>query len=206
MLYSELSDHAKRQARDAYRAKDIGYDWWGDVYEDAVTVLGFLGFNAAKTVERKGKWVQVPDISFTGFCSQGDGACFRGDWAAKRVDMAGLVAYAPLDTAVHTLCAKITLISLVHTELSFDIVTNDDRYCHARTMEIAYYERDPDGDGGWTVEDEAIENTMTGLMQEAADWIYRQLDAAHDFIESDENVEDNIVANEYHFTEEGEMV
>ena len=214
MMYSELSDHAKRLACDEYRAKDIGYNWWEDTYADAVIVVGFLGFNATKTVQRGrigapgfGRWVQVPDINFTGFSNQGDGACFRGDWAAKRVDMAGLMAHAPNDTAIHELCAKITLVSLVHTELTFDVVTiNDSHYFHSGVMQISGYERDPDGDGGWTELDDEIEHTMKTLMREAADWIYDQLSASHDFIESDENVEDNIVANCYEFTEEGEFI
>lgn len=40
-------------------------------------------------------------------------------------------------------------------------------------------------------------------MRAFADWIYRQLETEYDYQNSDEQVDESIIANEYEFTEEG---
>src|SRR5690606_33296995 len=75
--FDELSDKAKEKARDWYRDGQLDYDWWDSVYEMAQTAGWILG------IEMDHKTKNVPAIYFSGFSSQGDGACFEGTYKYK---------------------------------------------------------------------------------------------------------------------------
>ena len=78
--FSELSETAKQSARNKYTSGDYPHDeWWDNVYEDANCIAKILGLDIESTRTLKnGKCVLDVDINFSGFCSQGDGACFKG--------------------------------------------------------------------------------------------------------------------------------
>lgn len=63
LKFSELSDEGKRKAIDNNRDISVDYGWWDFVFEDYTIKLKKLGFWDIK-------------LYFTGFSSQGDGACF----------------------------------------------------------------------------------------------------------------------------------
>ena len=88
--YAELSDAAKEKARDNYREGNLDYDWWESVYTDAIELAAVMGIEIG--VRRGGK---EPAIFFSGFCSQGDGACFEGTYRYKKGALKDLEATAP---------------------------------------------------------------------------------------------------------------
>jgi len=47
------------------------------------------------------------------------------------------------------------------------------------------------------------EEVVTEALRDLARWLYRQLEAEHDHLTSDQSIEDGIIANEYTFTEGG---
>ena len=47
------------------------------------------------------------------------------------------------------------------------------------------------------------DNTLAELLRDFMNWIYQQLENEHDYLLSDEYVDDTIRANEYEFTENG---
>ena len=47
------------------------------------------------------------------------------------------------------------------------------------------------------------EDTVTEALRDLARWLYRQLEAEHDHLTSDDAIEDGIIANEYSFTAGG---
>lgn len=61
--YDQLSDEAKETAREKVRESETGDEWWDFIYDDWKERLEKKGF-------------MVPDIAFSGFWSQGDGASF----------------------------------------------------------------------------------------------------------------------------------
>jgi hypothetical protein len=72
--YGELSEQAKEKAREWYQRFNADDSYWSEcVIDDAKAQMNFLGFT-------------IEDIFFSGFWSQGDGACFTGTWSAKDVD------------------------------------------------------------------------------------------------------------------------
>ena len=65
--FNELSKEAQEKAIEKHRHHDVeGIDWWDCVYYDWKEKLNGKGF-------------LTPEIYFSGFCSQGDGACFDCD-------------------------------------------------------------------------------------------------------------------------------
>ena len=47
------------------------------------------------------------------------------------------------------------------------------------------------------------EDTIAEALRDLARWLYRQLEAEHDHLTSDDAIEDGIIANEYTFTKAG---
>lgn len=65
--FDELNDEAKEKAREWWREGGLHYPWHDDVY-----------VNFKEEMKKTG--IEVGDIFFTGFWSQGDGACFDTEW------------------------------------------------------------------------------------------------------------------------------
>lgn len=64
--FQQLDDAGKERARDNYRTSGLDYDWWDHIYEEWHEELREMGFSN-------------PEISFSGFASQGDGASFTAN-------------------------------------------------------------------------------------------------------------------------------
>jgi hypothetical protein len=84
--FNELDDRAKQKAREWYTGCDYPHDdWWDWTYEDFGIICGIIGIELATTpVKLMGGGVRhKPDINFSGFYSQGDGACFSGTYRGE---------------------------------------------------------------------------------------------------------------------------
>ena len=83
--YHELSEKAKEAALDAWAQEN---EFFNDfVYEDAVRVAELLGIEIdSKPVKlMNGSTRYDPAIFFSGFWSQGDGACFEGSYRYRKI-------------------------------------------------------------------------------------------------------------------------
>lgn len=85
--FKALSQSAQDAILDKHRDWNVdgGYDWWEAVYEQFIEAMKEVGIEVDTRTERthKGKTFESPAICFSGFWSQGDGACFNGrvaDW------------------------------------------------------------------------------------------------------------------------------
>ena len=79
-------------------------------------------------------------------------------------------------------------------------VEHTGHYCHEHSVTINVF-RDDDAD---VTEDD--QETVTELLRDLMRWLYRTLETEHDYLLSDECVDDSITANEYEFTEAGELI
>ena len=96
--FDELSDDAKEKARYWYRSGALDYEWWDAVYDDAVQCAALLGIDVATRGDRRTQ----PAIFFSGFNSQGDGACFDGMLSWKACSKA-IRDHAPKDATLHAI-------------------------------------------------------------------------------------------------------
>jgi hypothetical protein len=197
--YDELSDKAKAKARDWYRNASAGDTYFAECLTDPggyfETVAKFLGFTISTSKHRKGALA----IHWTGFWSQGDGACFEGTWLAREVNAAKVKEWAPEDKVIHTLADRFAALAAERPETSGSIESRDSRYCHEYTVEPEL-QPDMDDDKEPTAEQQAeFKDATRALMK----WMYRALETQYEADNSDEAVAETIEANEYEFLEDG---
>ena len=193
--FSELSDKAKDAARAAHTGEGyLEYDWWDCTYEDAVRMAAILGITISTTwhKNRHGKDYQTTDIAFSGFCSQGDGASFAGSYSVAP-NASALIREETNDKTLHDLADRLGTIQLTRRlqgapALSATITTSG-HYSHSNTMNVDVNSEDDDDNH---VDLGDLESDITHLMREFADWIYEQLEAEHDWLHSDECVDESL--------------
>lgn len=192
--FSELSEQAKERAREWYRKGALDYDWWDSIYEDAARVFKILGINSAKPVKlMNGSTRYDPAIYFSGFWSQGDGACFTGTYEYAKGSARAIARHAPKDAELHRIGRELMEVQKRNRYQVTANLEHRGRYYHEHSVSI-------DVDGCERNDQE----TVTELLRDLMRWIYRALEAEHEYLMSNETVDDNIIANEYEFTEEGE--
>lgn len=206
---SELSDRAKETARDAYRLQNRHDDWWNYVYEDAVECGRLIGINIdTHSVKLHGGTTRdEPSIYFTGFWSQGDGACFTGTYSATDNDPVHAIEnYVNADSDLIPIAKELALLQVTTRlknggSLEGRIITSG-RYSHSGTMDCSADYVDVDGEAEQV--SEQVEKDLTALMRRFADWIYSQLEAEDEYLNSDECIDEHLADDE--FDEDGSMI
>lgn len=197
----ELSSSARETARAWYR-RDAPSDGWHEfLFEDFERICAILGIElATRPVRLYGGGTRTePRIWFSGFCSQGDGACFEGRYHYARGAGAAIRAHVPLDAELHRIADAVGAVQRRNFyQLDADI-RHEGRYYHEYTMRIAVARSGP-CDQAMT--DDAEEAVIEAL-RDLARWLYRQLEAEHDYRTADAQVDEGIIANDYSFTEAG---
>jgi len=179
----------KAELIEKYRSINVDYDWWDCVYEDT-------------KIEMETKGISVYDINFSGFYSQGDGACFIG-----RIDMVQFLK-------VHQLEQKYMAATFFagQGELWATLDQGNSRYYHEQTVSATLvadsynnYEEDSTRyqvyetmqkvlDDEWKDLEDEVNDICRGYMQD----LYRKLRDEHDHLTSDEAVWETIEINELH--------
>ena len=219
--YDELSDKAKEKARDWYREGNCEDSYWSEsVIDDAATVAGFLGLDinqeAYKTIG--GETRHKPAVYFSGFWSQGDGACVEGTWRASDVKVDKLKEHAPQDKEhapqdkeLHRIVEGLAEIAREYPDGYFK-VTHRGHYSHsgctAFDIELpceAFDEAEYDSPEHKRLDKKISQDqdTLIKLARDFMDWIYKQLEKEWDYQNSDAQVEESIRCNEYEFLKDG---
>lgn len=207
--FSELSERDQNNARIAFIANDYPYDdWWSFVYEDAVRMGELLGIFISTTLHtsNKGRNYSTTDISFSGFWSQGDGASFEGTYTVAPDASAAIRAEAPQDETLHRIADQLSLLQTTRRLLGLEpfsaTIRTSGNYSHSGTMDITInYDVDEDDEAFY---DDSLEKSVTQLMRDFADWIYNQLENEHDYLTSDEVVDEQLA--EEKFDEAGAVI
>jgi len=182
--FNELSEFYKERARDAYRDMNLYHGWHELILDDAKKVASMLG-------------IFINDINFSGFYSAGDGASFSGSYRYEKGGLKKVKEHAPLDTALHDVARALQQIQAVNFYQVQGDITKTGRYEHSGTMQLNAY-RDDGKD--FNDDDDLLE-----VMRTFADWIFSQLKKEYDWIMSDEQIDDAIIANEYEFNDDGSI-
>jgi hypothetical protein len=199
--FLELSDAAKEKARSWYRELGAHDDWWDAVYEDFERICGILGIRLKTTSVRLmgGGTRQKPCSWFAGFWSQGDGAAFEGYLSHAKSSATRIRDYAPTDETLHGIADRLQAIQRRNFYQLCAEASHRGRYYHENTMSV-----DVTRDSAtWQPPTSDAEEIVTEALRDLARWLYRQLEAEHDHLISDESIEDGIIANEYTFTGAG---
>src|SRR3984885_10120143 len=135
--FSELSDRAKDKARPWFR-ETIDHDWWDSVYNGFEQICPILGVTLATTPVRLmgGGTRQKPCIWFSGFWSQGDGACFEGRYAYAPRASRRMREYAPQDTELHRIADALQRLQRGNFYQLTAAIRLRGPGCHAYCMEM----------------------------------------------------------------------
>lgn len=184
--FDELSDDAKEKAREWFR-QDVFTDSndWEFVYEDAKEIASMFGLDIQK-------------IYFTGFASQGDGACFEGEYSFRPGGLKAVKDHAPQDIELHSIVEALQDIQRRNFYQLTATTTHSGHYYHSGYMTVDIERKDGKD---WS---DGARDEIKDQLRNFADWIYYQLEAEYDYQMSDEAVDENIRINEYEFTEKGE--
>jgi hypothetical protein len=187
--YDELSDDAKEKARGWYLQNGLEYEWWDHTYDTAKDAGRILG-------------IDMDAIFFSGFWSQGDGACFTGSYKYKagwrkalRAEFGGDVL-ASLERIGQEL-QDVQQPFLYQLEAT---VTHQGHYLHSGCAYVDVVNAQT-GDSALDVPADAIQDALRGFM----DLIYRWLENEYQYRTSEEVIAETIRANEYEFTEAGSI-
>jgi hypothetical protein len=183
--FDELSDAAKEKAREWFR-QDIFTDPtdWASVFADTKEIASLFGLD-------------IQNIYFTGFASQGDGACFAGNYSYKPGELKAVKAHAPHATGLHKIVEA--LHSIQRRNFYQITATTSHTGHHYNSWYMSVYSERKDGkDWAYDARDE-----ITEQLRNFANWIYCQLEAEYDYQMWDEAIDKTIQASGCEFTEEG---
>ena len=197
----ELSEEAKEKARAWYREGGFDHDWFEFVYDDFERICAILGVTLeTRTVRLHGGGTRPkPCIWFSGFWSQGDGACFEGRYGHAKAAPRRMRAYAPKDHELQRIADALQAIQRRNFYQLRAAVTHRGRYYHEYCMAISVERDSP----AWQDMTADAEDGVVEALRDLARWLYRQLEREYDHLTSDEAVDAAIVANDYTFTEAG---
>ena len=197
--FDELNDKAKERAREWYRQGNYDDSFWSEcVIDDAKEIGKYMGMDVDK-------------VYFSGFWSQGDGACIEGTWRASDVKVDKLKEYAPQDKEIHRIGDGLAELAKEYPDGYFR-VKHRGHYSHSGCTSFDVElpcEQEEELEYG-SPEYKALqvklgedEDTLIKLARDFMDWIYRTLEKEWKYLNADEQVDESIRANEYEFLKDG---
>ena len=147
--------------------------------------------------------IEIDNIYFSGFCSQGDGACFVGAYSYVKNGIKNVKEYAPKDTELHRIAEALQEIQKTCFYSISASVKHSGHYYHKYCTDIDVDFENENGLGDYY--DSEKEESIAELLRDFMEWIYRNLETENDYLTSEEAIIETIKANEYDFTEDGKI-
>ena len=198
--FDELSDGAKETARDWWRQcenSDFDTEFLYDDFEHVAEALG-VTFKRRDVPLCGGGTRSKPSIFWTGFSSQGDGASFEGAYEYVKQSRKKIREYAPHDSTLHEIADSLFEIQRKHFYRLTASTLQRGYYMHSGCMAVDVHEDGRDADA-----DTADE--VKSALRSFADWMYSALEKEYWYRMSAEHVDEMITANEYEFSEDGQI-
>ena len=130
------------------------------------------------------------NIQFSGFSSQGSGACFEGSYSYMPDAVVKMEAYCN-DEELIRIAKELALLQITRRLLSLAPltanITTSGNYSHSGCMRVDVNSDDENDEHDQVGED--LEDDVTQLFRDFADWIYRTLETEHDWLCADEQVD-----------------
>lgn len=195
----ELSATAREQARAWYREHALNDNWYQTVYDDFRDILG-VEVKMYTAPLLSGGNHQQPCIGFSGFCHQGDGACFEGDYVYQPQAVYRVREYASGDTELHRIADLLQTIQMNNGGQLRATIRHHGQYVHENSMTIMV-ERHSSTGQEMTADNEDI---VTEALQDLARWLHGWLESEYEWQTSDITTDNAISAAEYTFTGSGQ--
>ena len=201
--FDELSDEAKQTAIESARYMDVEFfEWWDSSYESFAEAADLFGLDIRQTRKSlmDGTFSYDPTIFFSGFSSQGDGACFEGCYAYKKGALKAAKQAFPMDSELLRIVRDLQTLQQRNFYQLTATAKHRGCYSHSGCMDITVDRAD-----GKAFSDDD-EESLKQLLRDFADWIYSELEKEYDYLTSDEAVAESLRANDVEFTEDGQII
>ena len=183
--FQELASDVQEKLIEKHVNINTEFDWFDFIVEDWINKLNQIGFIDSK-------------IFFSGFYSQGDGACFT----CERVDIPliinSLIYCNGSYDKQYDIIEKLTYGGLCNCWLE-NVSSN---YCHENTV-ITHF-RIEHGHCFFDSIAKDIEKEINDLRKLLCYSIYQELEQDYEYLTSEEAIKDTLTANEYEFLANGE--
>lgn len=156
--------------------------WYESVIDDAKTIGGLMG-------------IEIKDIFFSGFSSQGDGAQFTGSYSYRKGSAKLVKEHAPQDEKLHRIVSDLQKIQSRNFYRLTAGVTSRGRGSASYNTEISVDEPTVPRD----------DERLTEVLRDYMDWIYRTLESEYEYRTSEEALLEDAEANGYEFTADGRI-
>ena len=199
--FDELSTEAKQTAIDSHRSWNVqDFEWWESSFEGFAEAADLFGLDVRQTRKSLvgGGHRYDPTIFFSGFSSQGDGACFEGCYTYKKGALKATKQAFPADSELLRIVRDLQALQQRNFYQLTAAAKYRGGYNHSGCMNITVDRAD-----GKAFSDDD-EESLKQLMRDFADWIYSCLEKEYDYLTSDEAVAESLRANGTEFTEDGQ--
>lgn len=178
--FSELTPAAKEKALTELRDCNVDYNGWADcVLDDWKEKLEKFGYTS-------------PEIAYSGFCSQGDGASFTA-----AVD---LPAWIKATKNTKRFAAILKWLKSPDEWHTANIIRIDRHYSHYNTVraELEYDDTAP-------ADMSELEAAITSHVRDLSRQLYRDLEKEYEYLTSDEAIKETIESNSWTFNARGHL-
>lgn len=188
--FDELTDEAKQKAIEKLYDINVDHDGWYEfIFEDAKEIGKLIG-------------IDIDKIYFSGFSSQGDGACFEGSYNYEKNSVKKIKEYAPKDIKLHSIAESLQSIQKKHFYKLNANIKHRGHYYHEMCTDIQVYK-----DGNYLSSESELkaEEEIKDILRDYMRWIYKSLESNYDYCTSEEAIIETIEANDYDFTKDGKL-
>ena len=181
--FDELSSEAKETAISSFQEDDssLEYEWDEYIINDFKTILELIGYY---------------DITcyFSGFHSQGDGACFIARFNRNKRCLEKVKKYCPKEEKILNIVEQIQSEIPLHEEYE---IKYSGHYYHEYCTNVYYL--------GDNEKAEQLDERFLELSRQLMRILYKKLNDEYDYLNSSEAITELIIANDYEFTEDGTL-
>jgi len=187
--FAELSEDAKEHVFEKHGDINVNHDWWYD-YDDKKEIAKLMG-------------IDIDNIYFSGFSSQGDGACFEGNYEYRKGSVKAVMDYAPEDIELHRIVKELQSIQKRCFYSARASVKQSGHYMHKYCTKISVdFEN---YNTGIDYYNQKYEEDIIELLRDYMEWIYRNLEKEYEYLTGEDAIVETIEANEYEFDVDGNM-
>ena len=190
----ELDESTQQTAYEkfVYSPGHLDYEWWDFIYDDVKRTGELIG-------------IDIDKIYFSGFSSQGDGACFEGSYSYKPGWRKAFIAeYGPDNASLKEVIEIAEQIQAVQRKAFYKLsasVKHRGHYMHSGCTEIRVY-----NDDEYRYSDADADEEISQLLREYMDYIYKCLEREYDYLTSFEAFKETCECNDYEFDEDGNLI
>lgn len=199
--FEELSESAKQRVIERFGNEDFDDSSTEYIYEDATRMGALMGIEIdTRPVKLMGGGSrQEPTIYFSGFSSQGDGACFEGRYRYAKGGVKAVKAECN-DEELIRIATALQEVQRRNFYRLRAVCVHRGHYQHSGCMSVDVEDCENQYRDIGDAEDE-----VTQCLRDFADWIYNQLENEYEYRTSEDAVAETCEANEYEFDEKGNL-